>query len=102
MAGCKIDLTGKVAIVTGARRGIGRAIAFALAEAGAKILVNDLHLEELENVAREIRERGGESLAYQADVSAKEQVEGLVEEASRVFERVDVLLLSMHCALRSN
>jgi NAD(P)-dependent dehydrogenase (short-subunit alcohol dehydrogenase family) len=90
--GFTFDLAGKVAIVTGARRGIGQSIAVALAEAGAKIVLNDIAVEELENVAHEIRERGGESRVYQADVSVKEQVEGLVEEATRVFGRIDVLV----------
>ena len=88
----EFNLDGRVAIVTGARRGIGRAISLLLAEAGAKIVVNDIAMEELENVAHEIREKGGESRVYQADVSVKEQVEGLLEEATRVFGRIDVLV----------
>lgn len=88
----EFNLEGRVAIVTGARRGIGRAISLMLAEAGAKIVVNDIAMEKLENVAHEIREKGGESRVYQADVSVKEQVEGLLEEATRVFGRIDVLV----------
>ncbi len=92
MKGLKVDLKEKVAIVTGARRGIGQAIAFALAEAGAKILVNDIVGEELESVTRMINEKGWDCRAYQADISVKEQVEGLVKEALKVYGRIDVLV----------
>jgi NADP-dependent 3-hydroxy acid dehydrogenase YdfG len=53
----KLDLSKKVAMVTGASGGIGRAIGFALAGAGAKVLVNDISKDELESVARSIREK---------------------------------------------
>ena len=88
----EIDLGGKVAIVAGAARGIGRAIGVALADAGAKVVVNDISLESLEETAGEINGSGGESLAYQADISVKEQVSGLMDEAVRVFGRIDILV----------
>jgi len=92
MPGIKIDLNEKVAIVTGARRGIGRAIALAITAAGGQVVVNDLDLEEVEKVAEEIKRKGGESLAYQADVSVKEQVQGMVEAAWKKFGHIDILI----------
>ena len=88
----EIDLSGKFAVVTGAARGIGRSIALTLAEAGARVLVNDLVKEEMEKVVQTIRERGGESFSYQADVSIKDQVEGLIEEAVRLGGNIDILV----------
>ncbi|HEY77463.1 MAG TPA: SDR family NAD(P)-dependent oxidoreductase, partial [Thermoflexia bacterium] len=64
----EFSLTGKVAVVTGASRGIGRAIALRLAEAGARVTVCSRKLENVEKVAEEIRAAGGEALAIQAHV----------------------------------
>lgn len=88
----EIDLSIKLAVVTGAARGIGRSIALTLAEAGARVLVNDLVKEGIEKVVQSIRERGGESFSYQADVSIKDQVEGLIKEAVRPGGRIDILV----------
>ena len=68
------DLKQKVAIVTGARRGMGRTHALALASAGAKVVVADISLEDCESVVKEIKENGGEALAVKCDVSKKEEV----------------------------
>ena len=88
----KVDLSKKVAMVTGASGGIGRAIGFALAGAGAKVLVNDILKDELESVARSIREKKYECQAYPADIAVKEQVEGLIKETVRAFGRIDLLV----------
>lgn len=92
MQGLKIDLTNKVAIVTGARRGIGRAIALAIAAAGGKVVVNDLDLPEVEKVARVVKEKGGEALPVQADISVKKQVQDMVDAACKKFGRIDILV----------
>ena len=74
------NLEGKVALVTGASRGIGRAVARALAEAGASVTVNYLsHAAEAEEVADSIRRLGGQALAVQADVRRPDDVRRLVE-----------------------
>ena len=85
-----IRLDGQVAIVTGAGRGLGRTHALALAQRGAKLVINDLG--EADKVAQEIRDAGGEALADSADVSNLEQVEAMVARALDEWGRVDVLI----------
>lgn len=96
-----IRFDGRVAIVTGAGNGIGRAHALGLAERGAKVVVNDLgsatngsgaSSEVAEAVAEEIRAAGGEAIADGADVSNEEQVAAMVERAMDKWGRVDILL----------
>jgi len=89
-----MDLSNKVAIVTGSARGIGRAIALKLAEVGADIVVNDIAAaaDSLESVAEEIRSLGRQALAVIADVSSPEDVARLVETAASNFGRIDILV----------
>jgi 2-deoxy-D-gluconate 3-dehydrogenase len=88
------SLPGKVAIVTGGRRGIGKAIALALAEAGADIAVCDRVIEdgELEAVAGEVKRLGRRSLAVQADITKKADVDSLVERVVAEFGAIDILV----------
>jgi len=86
------SLDGKVALVTGAKRGIGKAIALTFAEAGADVVVCGRTLHELEEVAEEIRAAGRRSLAVKTDVSVKSEVESLVEGTVREFGTLDVLV----------
>jgi len=83
-----------VAIVTGSRRGIGKAIALALARAGADITVCDLVADdgELDEVGAEIRRTGRSSLALQIDVSLKAEVEKLVRLSVEKFGKIDILV----------
>lgn len=74
-----LSLEGKVAVVTGGRQGIGKAIALTLAEAGADVVVCGRTLPDLEKVAEEIRALGRRSLAVQTDVSRKSEVDNLVQ-----------------------
>jgi len=89
-----MDLTDRVAIVTGSARGIGRAIALKLAGAGANIVVNDIAAaaEELEKTAEEIRALGRQAMAVTADVSSSEDVTRLVDTAASHFSRIDILV----------
>jgi NAD(P)-dependent dehydrogenase (short-subunit alcohol dehydrogenase family) len=92
-----IKLDGRVAIVTGAGRGLGRAHALALAQRGAKVLVNDLGGPDgvsanAEAVADEIRRAGGEAVANGASVADWEQVQTMVQQAMDAWGRVDILV----------
>jgi meso-butanediol dehydrogenase/(S,S)-butanediol dehydrogenase/diacetyl reductase len=85
-------LRGKVAIVTGAGSGIGRAIALRFAAEGASLLVNDLNADSASRVAKEIEAAGGSARAFPADVSDARQVEALIRAATSAFGRLDVLV----------
>jgi NAD(P)-dependent dehydrogenase (short-subunit alcohol dehydrogenase family) len=86
------DLTGKVAIVTGAGHGAGAAIARALAAAGARVAVNDINPDRAHRVAAEIRERGGAAIDVMADVSNRFQCVNLIETTHAEWERVDIVV----------
>jgi 3-oxoacyl-[acyl-carrier protein] reductase len=89
-----MDLSNKVAVVTGSARGIGRAIALKLAEVGADIVVNDIPAaaEALENTASEVRALKRKSLAVTADVSSAEDVARLIDTAAKEMGRIDILV----------
>jgi len=86
-----MDLSGKVAIVTGSSRGIGKAIALKLADAGASVVVTG-HIEDAEPVAKEIRAKGRQSLAVRASVTSAADIEKLVEATLSTFGRVDIIV----------
>jgi 3-oxoacyl-[acyl-carrier protein] reductase len=87
-----LGLNDKVALVTGGGRGVGRGVCLRLAEEGAKVVVNDFHERRAERVAAEIKERGGQALAVQADVTQIAQVRAMVAKAREVFGPVDILV----------
>ena len=92
-----IRLDGRVAIVTGAGRGLGRTHALALAERGAKVVVNDLggadgRSANAESVAEEIRAAGGEALTHGASVADWEQVQDMARQTLDKWGRVDILI----------
>jgi len=88
-----MEFAGKVAVVTGGSRGIGRAIALRLAEGGARVVVN---YRSNEAAAHEVVEKivagGGESIAVQADVSQVAEAQALINAAKKAFDRVDILV----------
>lgn len=89
----KIDLTGRVALVTGASRGIGRAIATQLAESGARVIVNYLsNRDAAEETVAAIVEQGSEARAIQADVSNSAEAERLIKETIDIYGQLDVLV----------
>jgi NAD(P)-dependent dehydrogenase (short-subunit alcohol dehydrogenase family) len=86
------DLTNKVAIVTGARRGIGKGIALMLAQAGAKVVVSDIDEKECQKVVEEIKKIGSDGLAIKCDVTNRKEVEGMVKKTIEKFGRIDILV----------
>ena len=86
------SLTGRVALITGAKRGIGRTIALTFAEAGADVVVCGRTLPDLEKVAEEIRALGRRSLAVKTNVSVKSEVDALVDSVVQEFGTIDILV----------
>ncbi|MCH6556723.1 MAG: SDR family oxidoreductase [Nitrospirae bacterium] len=85
-------LTGKIAIVTGSSSGIGKAIALRFAEEGARVVIAARRLPLCKQVAAQIRERGGEAIVIQTDVSEEAQVDRLIVETARQCGRLDILV----------
>ena len=88
----RFKLTDRVAIVTGAGKGIGRGIALAFAEAGADVVCAARTPADIESTAKEIAQRGRRALAVPTDVLKLDQLERLVEAAIAEFGRIDVLV----------
>jgi NAD(P)-dependent dehydrogenase (short-subunit alcohol dehydrogenase family) len=88
------DLTGKVAIVTGSSRGIGRAIVERMAEQGANVVVSSRNLEPCREVAAAVNAKFGDgrAIAMAANISSKEQLTHLIEETTRAFGQIDILV----------
>ncbi|MDH3998560.1 MAG: 3-oxoacyl-[acyl-carrier-protein] reductase [Desulfuromonadales bacterium] len=87
-----MQLTDKVAIITGASRGIGRAVALALAAQGAKIVASARNLEALNALVAELKEQGAQAIAVAGDVAITADADKLVAEAVAAFGRVDILI----------
>jgi len=86
-------LNGKVAIITGAGRGLGREIALQFAEYGSKVVINYRNsIAQVEELLEEIKSSGGDAIAIQADVSREEEAKKLITEAVKHFGRLDVLV----------
>ena len=86
------DLTGKVAVITGSSRGIGRSIAEHMAAAGAKVVVSSRKADACEQVVRSIRQKGGEAMTIAANISDKTQLENLVAQSRQHWGKIDILV----------
>ena len=86
------DLTGKVALITGASRGLGKAMAIALASAGARVALVARDADKLEETAAAVREAGGEAAVFRADVTDEGQVMQLEKEVAERAGRVQILI----------
>ena len=85
-------LEGKVALVTGSARGIGKAIAMRLAEEGANLIRTDINIEASEATAKEIEGLGRKALAVKCDVSKRDEVDNLVAKSLEAFGQIDILV----------
>lgn len=92
MGGTLFDLSGKTAIVTGSSRGIGRAIAEAMARAGANVVVSSRKILDCEQVADAIRQEGGQALAIACHIGRRAECEALIRETRQKFGKIDVLV----------
>ncbi|HXI43265.1 MAG TPA: SDR family NAD(P)-dependent oxidoreductase, partial [Bryobacteraceae bacterium] len=85
-------LDGKVAVITGASKGLGKAMAMALAAEGAQIALVSRNIEQLNEVGRAVKSAGGEARVFQADVAEEEQVRKLERDVTGAFGKVHILI----------
>jgi len=87
-----MSLKNKVAIITGAKRGMGKTHALSLAKVGAKVVVADISLEDCEAVVTEIKDAKGEAMAVKCDVSKKEEVDEMIKKTTEKWGKIDILV----------
>ena len=86
------DLTGKVALITGSSRGIGKSIADCMVKQGAKVVISSRKAEACTAVADEIKASGGEALAIPCNIGRKEELQALVDDTRKAFGKIDILV----------
>ncbi len=86
------DLSGRVAIVTGAAGGLGRIITFSLTAFGAHVVLASRNIEKLKQLEEKIKELGGESFAIATDITKEDQVDRMVDETMKRFSKIDILI----------
>jgi dehydrogenase/reductase SDR family member 4 len=86
------DLTGKVALITGSTKGIGKSIAEEMAKAGAKVVISSRKAEACEEVTREFTRKGFEAISVPCNIAHKEQLQGLVDATLKQWGKIDILV----------
>ena len=86
------DLKGKVAVVTGSSKGIGKAIALRMAEHGAKVVVSSRKQDLCEAVAKQITDKGGEAIVRTCNINSKEALQDLVDFTNKTWGKIDILV----------
>ena len=86
------DLTGKVAVITGSTKGIGKAIAEEMAAHGAEVVITSRKGDVCDEVAQSIRDKGGKAVAIPCNISHKDQMEALVAETLKLCDKIDILV----------
>ena len=94
------DLTGKVAIVTGASRGLGQTFAGALARAGADLVITSRRLESLKPFQEEVESLGRRAVSLELDVRSEDSIRTMVSDAARAYPRLDILVNNAGCNVR--
>jgi len=94
------DLTGKVAIVTGASRGLGHTFARALARAGADLVITSRRLESLKPFQEEVESLGRRAVSLELDVRSEDSIRTMVSDAARAYPRLDILVNNAGCNVR--
>src|SRR5881398_1870935 len=92
MQSTPFDLTGKVAVITGSSRGIGRASAELLAQLGAKVVISSRKADACEEVAKAVRADGGDAFVIPCNISRKDEVERLVRDTNAHYGGIDILV----------
>ncbi|MEK6234347.1 MAG: SDR family NAD(P)-dependent oxidoreductase, partial [Planctomycetales bacterium] len=87
-----VDLSGQVAVVTGASRGIGREISLTLARSGAKLACVARNAEKLAEIVQDVRETGGEAEAFSCDVADPDSVNSVVDKIAEKWENISILV----------